>query len=395
MHHPASLSDVGRSASADLLCLSHLRWDFVFQRPQHLMSRFAKHRRVFYWEEPVYDAASPHLETRSCPQSGIEIVTPHLPSSEDEAMALRGLLATFALIRQIERPVVWFYTPQALVFLPESLNPSRIVYDCMDELSLFQGASSQLPRLEQELLRRSDVVFTGGHSLYEAKMHMHSNVHACPSGVDTSHFNTARKVQEKPADQASIPHPRLGFCGVIDERMDVSLVGQIAELRPDWHIIMIGPVVKIDPASLPKSANIHWLGKKEYAQLPQYFAGWDVAIMPFALNDSTRFISPTKTPEYLSAGLPVVSTAIRDVVNPYGVKGLVHIAGTAQGFVAAAEEAMRTRGDEGLRQRADEFLTAQSWDAVWERMNRMIAPNTGTYQELDLENRRETSVANV
>jgi hypothetical protein len=395
MQYPTFLNEVSRPAVSDLVCLSHLRWDFVFQRPQHLMSRFAQQRRVFFWEEPVYDATSPELDTRSCPHSGVEVVTPHLPPDVDASDALRTLLETFAAVRQVERPVVWFYTPQALLFLPESLKPSRIVYDCMDELSLFQGASSQLPMLERELLRRANVVFTGGHSLYEAKLHLHPNVHACPSGVDTGHFTAARTFQEEPGDQVSIPHPRLGFCGVIDERMNLMLIDQIAEIRPDWQIIMIGPVVKIDPASLPGRSNIHWFGKKEYAQLPQYFAGWDVALMPFALNDSTRFISPTKTPEYLSAGLPVVSTAIRDVVNPYGMKGLVHIADTAPQFVAAAEEAMRTRGDERLRQRADEFLTTQSWNAVWERMNRLIEHDTPGYQQVDSETRREANVANV
>ena len=183
------------------------------------------------------------------------------------------------------------------------------------------------------MLARADLVFTGGQSLYEAKRGQHPRVFAFPSSVDAAHFARARRATDDPADQAAIPHPRLGFFGVIDERMDLDLLAAIADARPDWHLVIIGPVVKVDPASYRERANIHYLGKKDYQELPGYLAGWDVALLPFAINESTRFISPTKTPEYLAAGKPVVSTPIRDVVRPYGMRGLVHIAATADDFV--------------------------------------------------------------
>jgi UDP-galactopyranose mutase len=213
-------------------------------------------------------------------------------------------------------------------------------------------------------------VFTGGHSLYEAKRTQHQNVHVFPSSVDASHFGTARYELGDPEDQAALPRPRLGFFGVIDERMDLELVARIADARPSYHIVMLGPIVKIDPATLPRRPNIHWLGQKEYRQLPQYLSGWDVAIMPFALNEATRYISPTKTLEYLAAGKPVVSTAIQDVVSPYGEQGAVRIA-DHDGFVAAIDAALIEPAAKG-RHLADSIVSATSWDATWRGMTRLI-----------------------
>jgi len=252
------------------------------------------------------------------------------------------------------------------------LQPQAVVYDCMDELSAFQGASPTLKNYEAELFSRADLVFTGGQSLYESKVNQHPNVYAFPSSVDVPHFGQARNLQE-PEDQAHIPHPRLGFFGVIDERMDIELLAGIAEARPDWHLVIIGPVVKIDPANLPQHENIHYLGGRDYKQLPAYLAGWDLAMLPFARNESTRFISPTKTPEYLAAGKPVVSTSIRDVVRPYGESKLVRIADTVSEFVTAAELAMQedTPASEWLS-RVDVFLEKISWDRTWASMMKLI-----------------------
>jgi glycosyltransferase involved in cell wall biosynthesis len=251
------------------------------------------------------------------------------------------------------------------------------IYDNMDELSAFRGASSELLAYEEELFGRADLVFTGGMSLYEAKRDRHSSVHAFPSSIEFAHFSVARSMTgEEPRDQAAIAGPRLGFFGVIDERMDVDLVGRIAALRPDWQLVMIGPVVKIDPASLPRRPNIHWIGSKSYAELPNYLAGWDVGLMPFAINEATRFISPTKTPEFLAAGLPVVSTEIRDVVRPYGEKGLVEIADTAEKMVAAAERLL-ARPRQPWLSKVDRHLAAGSWDSTWTAMGRLIADGIG------------------
>src|SRR5687767_10212005 len=323
------------STSADLICLSHLRWNFVFQRPQHLMSRYAISRRVYFVEEPIFHEHLTAATVAMEPHGHLLVVTPQLPTSFNPTQILaaqRSLLSQLIANEHIDHYVLWYYTPQALRF-SDHLKPDAVVYDCMDELSAFKNADPRLPQLERELMRRADVVFTGGQSLYEAKQHQHPNIHALPSSVDVDHFATARRCKEEPADQAGVPHPRLGFFGVLDERLDIPLLEGIADARPDWHLVMIGPVVKIDPNDLPKRPNIHYLGPKNYTELPRYIAGWDVALLLFAHNEATRFISPTKTPEYLAAGKPVVSTSIRDVVTPYGDKGLVRIADAVPDFI--------------------------------------------------------------
>jgi UDP-galactopyranose mutase len=236
---------------------------------------------------------------------------------------------------------------------------------------MFKGAPPEMLPREAKLFERADLVFTGGQSLYEAKRDRHPSVHAFPSSIDVAHFEQALSVENEPADQKDIPHPRIGFCGVIDERTDIELLAQIADLRPDWQFVMIGPVVKIDENDLPRPSNIHYLGGKDYKDLPSYIGGWDVAMMPFALNDSTKFISPTKTPEYLAAGRPVVSTPIRDVVRPYGEKGLVRIASTAEEFINAIETALNEDAD-SRRALAREHLSTMSWDKTQTAMAELI-----------------------
>jgi UDP-galactopyranose mutase len=353
------------SGSPDLICLCHLRWNFVFQRPQHLMSRYARTRRVFFVEEPLFeDVAEPRVSIES--HDGVFVVVPKLPRSyspDQTIVAQRAVIDRLIEAGGITRFVLWYYTPLALQFAGH-LKPIATVYDCMDELSAFKNAPTQLVAFEQQLLRRADVVFTGGQSLYDAKKHRHNNIHAMPSSVDVKHFASARKIEVDPADQQAIPRPRLGFFGVLDERLDIPLLTGIAESRPDWQLVMIGPVVKIDPADLPRLRNIHYLGPKTYAELPHYIAGWDLALLLFARNEATRFISPTKTPEYLAAGKPVVSTSIRDVVSPYGDRDLVRIADAVPDFVRACEAAL-SEPPEPRRVRADVFLRGTSWDRTW------------------------------
>ena len=358
----------------DLVCFSHLRWDFVYQRPQHLLSRCAKNRRVFFVEEPVFRNSSMRLEVRET-ESGVYVVVPHLPEGLSSEVAITAVLKemTYRLFLEnaINDYVFWYYTPMALRFTTH-FNPIASVYDCMDELSAFRGADSSLPALEKELFRRVDLVFTGGQSLYEAKRNQHRAVYAFPSSIDAAHFGKARTATVDPADQADIPHPRLGFFGVIDERFDRELLDQIASQRPDWHFVMIGPVVKIDPDTLPKHANIHYLGGKKYDELPAYLAGWDIALLLFARNESTRFISPTKTPEYLAAGKPVISTSIQDVVRPYGELKLVEIADTADDFIRAAEKILSRSADDEWLARVDAFVGNLSWDKTWSQMSALI-----------------------
>jgi UDP-galactopyranose mutase len=354
----------------DLVCFSHLRWNFVFQRPQHLMTRFARQRRVFFVEEPVHGGDKAYCDV-SKHANGPYIVSPHVPYHSDVDSMMPRLIDGLRRKEQIIDCVVWFYTPMMLDW-KDGLRPRAIVYDCMDELSLFKNAPAELIERENALFDLADLVFTGGRSLYEAKRERHPAVYAFPSSIDKEHFERALNTDKEPADQRSIPRPRIGFCGVIDERTDVALLSRIAELRQDWQFVMLGPVVKIDEAELPRGENIHYLGRKQYDELPDYIGGWDVAMMPFAMNDSTRFISPTKTPEYLAAGRPVVSTPVRDVVRPYGEKGLVHIASTAEEFVAAIEKAM-AEDRTARRQKAREFLSTISWDKTQDEMQQLIS----------------------
>lgn len=373
----------------DLVCLSHLRWNFVYQRPQHLLSRVAKEHRVFFVEEPFYEA---HLETPnlriSSPQANVWVVVPVLPECTDEDTAVKlqqQLLDDFFIQSKIENWIAWYYTPMALSFT-RHWKSSVVVYDCMDQLSAFHGAPLSLIEREKELFALADLVFTGGQSLYEEKKAHHPEVHAFPSSVEVSHFNQARETQEEPEDQAGIPHPRLGFFGVLDERMDLQLLDQAAKLRPEWQFVMIGPVVKIAPESLPRLANIHYLNSKDYQVLPQYLSGWDVAIMPFARNESTRFISPTKTPEYLAAGRRVISTSITDVVRPYGDLNIVKIADTAEDFVAATEaifEETASNTPEWQIQ-VDALLEQTSWDKTWSGMSQLIQQAIQTKKGLEV-----------
>ncbi len=358
----------------DLLCFSHLRWHFVTQRPQHLLTRAARTRRVFFWEEPWWDAddngdGTPTLE--AMPEGeNLWVLRPHLPRAGNADEMLRILLNHFMADQHIDSYIRWYYTPMMLSFT-QHLAPEATIYDCMDELSGFLFAPPELQEREQQLFAAADVVFTGGMSLYEAKRKQHPNVHAFPSSIDVPHFAQAKSIAEDTLEQAAIPHPRAGFFGVLDERFDHELMTEVARLRPNIHFIFLGPVVKIDPAILPQAENIHYLGGKSYAELPRYLAGWDVALIPFALNESTRFISPTKTPEYLAAGKPVVSTPIHDVVSGYGNAGLVAIAHNAEEFAAALDQALKPP-TESWRQAVAEKLSTTSWDRTWESMSHEI-----------------------
>jgi UDP-galactopyranose mutase len=356
------------------VCFSHLRWDFVYQRPQHLLSRCARNRRVFFVEEPIFGNGSTRLEVREA-ETGVYVVVPQLPEGLRSEIAINAVMREkmrqLFIAHEINEYVFWYYTPMALKFT-DQFKPIASIYDCMDELSAFKGANSQLPMLEKQLFRQVDLVFTGGRSLYEAKCGQHRAVYAFPSSIDAAHFRKARTAVADPEDQAGIAHPRLGFFGVIDERFDSELLDQIAAKRPDWQFVILGPVVKIDPETLPKHRNIHYLGAKKYKELPDYLAGWDVALLLFARNDSTRFISPTKTPEYLAAGKPVISTSIRDVVRPYGELKLVEIADTPEEFIKAAEKILSDKDRAEWLRRVDTFLEDISWDKTWTQMSQLI-----------------------
>ena len=355
----------------DLVCFTHLRWDFVYQRPQHLLSRASRQWRVWYIEEPVW-CETLRLEVRSV-NDRIRVVVPHLPHGLDGETTLRlhrQLIDQFIEREQLNDFSAWYYTPMALPF-SDHLQPRLTVYDCMDHLAAFADAPPHLLAQEETLMRKADLVYTGGYSLYEAKQKLHPQAFAFPSCIDLEHFMPGRGDMPDPHDQQAIGGPRIGFSGVIDERIDLQLLGQLAQRRPEWQFIMLGPVVKIDHATLPQAANIHYLGMKSYRDLPAYFSNWQVAMMPFALNEATRYISPTKTPEYLAAGLPVVSTPIRDVVRSYGGWGPVLIGDTVPAFEKAIELALNASYESDWAG-VDAVLKAQSWDNTWQQMQGLI-----------------------
>ncbi|MFL5401958.1 MAG: glycosyltransferase [Gemmatimonadales bacterium] len=366
--------------SYTIVAFSHLRWNFVYQRPQHLLSRLAAKRPVFFIEEPELDRDGPVRWERSYPAPNVTVLRPRTPVRTlgfhaDQIAALTPLMGELADELAGENLLAWLYTPMALP-LARELDPAVMVYDCMDELSLFLGAPPELLAHETALLEAAEVMFTGGPSLYRAKQSRHPNVHCFASSVDAAHFSRARGSQEEAQadaqDQAGIPHPRLGFYGVIDERLDLGLIDSVAAARPDWHIVLVGPVVKIDPATLPRRPNIHYFGQRSYQELPGYLGGWDVCLLPFARNDSTRFISPTKTLEYMAAELPIVSTPITDVAEPYG--DIVYLGATPEEFLIACEAALGSTDEERNRRATlmRKVLSGTSWDVTVSAMEKLL-----------------------
>ena len=365
----------------DLVVYSHRRWGFVYQRPQHLLARLAPDWRVHFIEEPVYTDGPARLE-HSSPSPGVTVVVPHTPVAvpgfhDDQIAVLEPLLAAYLQAHDAHGGVAWMYTPMALPLM-KTAQASVVVYDCMDELAAFKDAPRQLRQRETALMRRADVVFTGGPSLYQAKRHLHPRVHCLPSAVDAEHFSPARlqpgsaQARLAQALQGALPGPRLGYYGVIDERLDLALIEHLADARPHWQIVMVGPVVKIDPDRLPQRPNLHWLGMQDYATLPYLVAGWDLCLMPFALNESTRFISPTKTLEYMASEKPVVSTPVHDVVQLYGAQ--VALANAGKAFVDACQTLLAETA-QARQRRAEAMLQTvftRSWDHTVAEVNRLL-----------------------
>lgn len=353
-----------------VLCFAHLRWSFVYQRPQHIMTRVAVGRQVIYFEEPEFEAPRPSLKLRQ--DGDVTIVTPVLPTSitpGELIAAQRGLINDFLSTRPfLEPPLLWYYTPMALPFT-RHLDGTR-VYDCMDQLAAFNDAPAELEALERELLARCALVFTGGRSLYYAKRQVHFDVSCDPSAVDAAHFAPTGRTE--PPELCALRRPRMVFCGVLDERLDVLFVQGLARELPDWELVFVGPTVKIDPAILPDAPNIHYLGMRSYEELPALIEHCDIALLPFALNDATRFISPTKTLEYLAARKPVISTPIADVVDPYGAEGIVCIAATPQQAAAYARATLREAPSEEWNGAVDRILATCSWDDTVASMERRI-----------------------
>ena len=368
-----------------LVCFSHLPWKFVYQRPQHLLSRFTNKYTVYYVEEFHHSNEEEDGYTVNITNENVTVIVPHLSNrfkgAQSETKRKEIVLKNLFKAYSIESYIFWYYTPMALAYTAD-FNPLATAHDCMDELSAFKFAPPELKMYEQALFKKADVVFTGGNNLYEAKKKQHHNIHSFPSSIDKAHFKAARHNKEEAADQLAIPHPRLGFYGVIDERFDIDLIKAAADAQPDWHFVLVGPIIKIDAATLPRNKNIHYLGAKTYEELPAYLSGWDIALIPFAINESTRYISPTKTPEYLAGGKPVISTAITDVINPYHELGLVHIVHNAEDLVRVATSELNATDKEEWLTKVDDYLSNISWDATWEKMDILVQNEINKNQNL-------------
>jgi glycosyltransferase involved in cell wall biosynthesis len=374
-HSPAGHLD------APIIVHSHLRWDFVWQRPQQLLSRLSRTNRVLFVEEPTYadDLASARLDL-SIPHPRVHRAVPVLPGSlrghyDDSIVVIRDLLkrqmADDGLLGQLfRRPVQWFYTPMPAPAMIGAFGERAVVYDCMDELSKFRFAPTELTDREAFLMSKADVVFTGGYRLWESKARHHGNVHFFGCGVDVAHFGSAMcdAVQVAP-EIAGLNRPVIGYYGVIDERIDYDLLRTLADSLLDTALVMVGPVVKVDPRELALAPNIHWLGQRDYASLPAYVKGFDVCLMPFALNEATEYINPTKTLEYMAAGKPIVSTAIYDVVHHFAP--VVAVAHSHAEFVSQVRAAIAAP-DATLIQRGLEQARDSSWECIVADMEKII-----------------------
>ncbi len=351
-------------ASYDLVVFCHLRWDFVYQRPQHLISRLAKNLKILFVEEPIgYADGGQNTANLRKVTENLHVLQPKCDSIESIWKVMRNTIS------QVEFSAGWFYSA-SFVSMLDYFSFDRIVYDCMDELTMFKGAPEQLLIQEKFLIANADVIFTGGKSLYESKKELHENVYCFPSSVDRVHFEKATNGIAIPDDIANIPGPIAGYFGVIDERLDLELIDKTAAMNPTISFVMIGPLAKIGEHDLPRRENIHYLGMKSYAELPGYLKAFSVATMPFALNDATKFISPTKTLEYMAAGKPIISTAIKDVVRDYS--HCVPIVSSAEEFTAALEDILQNSDVVKRRIQYNEILEKTSWDATAAKMNVLI-----------------------
>ncbi|MES2355968.1 MAG: glycosyltransferase [Pseudomonadota bacterium] len=354
-----------------LIVHCHLRWDFVWQRPQQIFSRLANYHRILFVEDPVWEEGEPTLRI-SEPHFNIVRLVPVLPPQPELTvdkqceiilpLIRQALQEDPLLARQFNRPVQWFYSPMTAPYFLGQFGAAGVVYDCMDELANFRFAPPDITEREQFVMSRANVVFTGGYQLFQSKSRHHDNVHFYGCGVDVDHYGKARQKDTSiPSEVAHLPRPIFGYFGVIDERIDYSLLAALAQRFPQASIVMVGPLAKVEQHQLPTMPNIHWLGQRSYDELPALVKAFDVCLMPFALNEATQYINPTKTLEYMAAGKPIVSTAVPDVVRNF--TPIVQIARSQEEFISEVEHAY-LHPDSQLIAQGIERANDASWDAI-------------------------------
>ncbi len=367
----------------DLIAFSHLRWEFVYQRPQHLMTRFSQYRRILFVEEPISENESDITKVFAVNKS-ITVIQPRI-KRENFFDDLAHIVKSYCNNLSIQNPHLWFYSAAFQKIIPY-FSSHKIIYDCMDELSAFKNADPALINEEKSLLSKADIIFTGGKSLFEEKSKLAKNVFCFPSSVDRMHFQKALLAETVvPEELQSVIRPIIGYCGVIDERIDLHLLADIADLKKECTFVMVGPHVKIDPAMLPRRENIIYLGAKSYQILPQYLKEFDIAMMPFALNEATQFISPTKTLEYMAALRPIISTPIYDVVRDY--QDIIMIIKSAQEFADAIDKIINETKVAKQQRIASyiDVLNYTSWDntatKMWQLIDRIVLEKNSTKEQ--------------
>ncbi|RYD58215.1 MAG: glycosyltransferase family 1 protein [Sphingobacteriales bacterium] len=364
----------GTFLPSNIICFSPIRWNQKDQRPQQIMRRLSQYSMVHFIEEPVYDATEAYL-SHTVVAEHIHVFTPHLPGgiSEEKCQTLqRALLDQFMRDCNFADYTFWYATPVAFAY-SKHYCPSVIVYDCLEDIWSLKLPAEKLHDLEQQLLDRADLVFTSSHTQYWNKKDRNNNVHLLPATIDRAHFDCARGKVSEAEEQEHIPYPRLGYMGIVDDRLDTQLLADIADTRPDWHIVLVGPTAKMNAAQLPQRANIHYLGNKPYADLPSYLTGWTAAIMPIQEKSHMTSGLSFKTAECLAAGLPVIATPVKAIAAQYEKENLVMKANSAAEFVAATEAILFDgAADRSWMERVNNFLDMSSRDAVTnEILNRL------------------------
>lgn len=381
----------------------HLRWDGVWQRPQQFLSRLSKRHRILFVEGPLlHDSfAPPSYTVRQVPEhTNITVMQTSFPASRfhegqwvdqercrllEEALAgpLRGLFSD---------PVQWFYDPMAAPAHIGKFDERAVIYDCMDELSQFKFAPPEIIQRERFLLKEADVVFTGGRKMCESKSRFNRNCHFYGCGVDVEHFSQARSPHTQVPHDVPMGDAKfvLGYFGVVDERLDYELIAKLAEANSCWQVVMIGPTCKVDPEALPKAQNLHWLGRREYAQLPNYTKAFDVCLMPFAMNEATEFINPTKALEYMATGRPIASTPVPDVVSNFS--RVVKIASNHDEFIEIClKETLQP--DDAAIERGIRMAEENQWDAIVQKLEKHIEEALQRKQFPKRKSKREITVA--
>jgi len=386
MNHDAATALPDRDTLQDatprppLVVFAALRWSFDWQRPQQLLTRLARHYRVLYVEEPHTTHEDPWLECREV-APGVEVLVAHTRCEasgfhDDQLPIIGGLLAQFLRERAIAEPLVWLDTPAPLP-LAEALNPRGLVYDCHDDAAATSD-DERLRHREARLMELADVVIAGGPSLYQSHRGRHANVHCIANAVAAAHFApplpSAKSIEAVSARaiHAAIPNPRLGYFGVIDERVDLDFVARIADLRPDWHFVMAGPLRGVAPAALPRRGNISWLGPQTHEILPHLQAHWDLCLLPFKVDVCAHRAAPIETLEFLAGQKSVVSTPVHDIVSLHGT--IVRIAHDANAFVEACRAALCERGPLRRQRRLDALIAvhACTWDRAADRVHKLL-----------------------